>query len=73
MSTDVQLLQNEQGLCLSDGTVELCADFSHLLPRIKPHKLSAELVVRAAKIRDASMSLPALLMQLQGLGKIPFC
>ena len=72
MSTDVQLLQNEQGLCLSDGTVELCADFSHLLPRIKPQKLSAELVVRAAKIRDAKHEPARVVDATAGLGEDSF-
>lgn len=72
MSTDVQLFQNEQGLCLSDGTVELCADFSHLLPRIKPQKLSAELVVRAAKIRDAKHKPARVVDATAGLGEDSF-
>lgn len=49
----LDLRQTERGLTLTDGSLELCADFSHLLPRIKQGAVQRELLVKAARIKGA--------------------
>jgi len=46
------LLRDADGLYLESGGMRLRADFSHLLPRLSPHALNRELLVRAARMRD---------------------
>ena len=46
------LLPEEDGLSLFDGKMTLRGDFTHMLHRLTPGKLSSELLVRAAKLRD---------------------
>ena len=46
------LLPDEDGLSLFDGKMTLRGDFTHMLSRLMPGKLPAELLVRAAKLRD---------------------
>lgn len=47
----LELAYRADVLTLSDGTMDLCADFSRMLPRIKPGRLQKELLVRAARCR----------------------
>ena len=49
MNADVELVQKEYGLVLTDGTLELLGDYTKLLKRIKPDLLYKELLVRAAE------------------------
>lgn len=59
-SADMPVLHlSKDGLSLvSDGQV-LMGDFSRLIPRLRPNNLSQELLVRAAKIKDAEGALHA--------------
>lgn len=68
---ELKLLQTEHGLTLTDGTLELTGDFTRLLPRLKANNLTGELVVRAARIRNASMPL-TVLDATAGLGEDSF-
>ncbi len=54
------LARDERGLFLTDGTLELRADFSSLARRAAPHAVSRELVVRAAKLKSAASPLSVL-------------
>ncbi len=47
----LKLLDQEEGLVLTDGTLELTADFARDLHRVKRGNLQRELLVRAAKIK----------------------
>lgn len=47
----LELRRNEAGLSLVGDGMELRADFADLLPRIKPGRLSGELLVKAAKLK----------------------
>lgn len=47
----LQLVQTEEGLALTDGTMLLIADFTHMIPRLKQGALQCELLVRAARVR----------------------
>ena len=49
----LELRRGAEGLVLSDGHMELCADFSRMAPRLRPSNLHRELVVRAAKLKPA--------------------
>lgn len=51
---DTSLRRNEQGLALVGDGMVLRGDFSQLLPRIRKGRLSSELLVRAAKVRDCA-------------------
>ena len=51
MNADVELVQKEYGLVLTDGKLELFGDYSKLLKRIKPSVLYKELLIRAVKIK----------------------
>ncbi len=55
-----QLCSDGEGLYLSSDGQVLRGDFERMLPRIKPGRLSSELLVRAAKIKDATEPLTAL-------------
>lgn len=61
------LRRTEHGLALSDGTMELCGDFSAMAARLRPDKLSRELLVRAAKIKGAAA--PVAIDATAGLGE----
>ena len=65
------LRRDENGLFLTDGRLELRGDFTQLLPRIRPDRLSRELLVRAAKIKHLS-SAPTLVDATAGLGEDSF-
>ena len=51
-SFDLALVPEADGLSLFDGKMTLPGDFSHMLPRLMPGKLSSELLVRAAKLKS---------------------
>ena len=53
---EATLRRGEQGLELVSGPMAIRADYAHLLPRLKPNRLSGELLVRAAKIKGAASS-----------------
>ena len=53
------LVRDEDGLSLHSDDQVLRGDFTRMLPRIKAGNLSKELLVRAAKIKDASDTLHA--------------
>lgn len=50
----VKLVRDERGLALVGGGMELRCDLTRMLPRIKPGKLSHELLVKAAKVKGAT-------------------
>lgn len=52
----LELREADDGLTLTDGTMELRADFSQLLPRVRPDRLSHELLVRAARLKGEGAS-----------------
>lgn len=47
----LDLVETAKGLTLTDGTMELCADFSRMLPRLRQGRLQQELLVKAAKVK----------------------
>ena len=55
------------GLTLTDGTLSLQADFTHMLPRLKPQNLGGEMLVKAAKMKD--IPCPTLIDATAGLGE----
>ena len=59
----VQLVQTDDGLTLTDGTLSLCPNFEHALARTAPGKLSKELLIKAAKLK--------ILTQMGSLGAAP--
>lgn len=46
---DMQLRRTSEGLALVAPGMQLCGDFSHLLPRVRSRRLQRELLVRAVK------------------------
>ena len=48
-----RLVELPEGLTLTNGTMELRADFTRMVPRINPNKVHQELLVKAAKIKGA--------------------
>lgn len=46
------LTRMEEGLALVAGEQVLMGDFTRMLPRLKPGRLSGELLVKAAKIKS---------------------
>lgn len=53
LEAGLELESGADGLALSDGHMSICGDFSHMLPRLKPHNLKRELLVKAAKVKRA--------------------
>ena len=51
------LLHDEDGVFLSNGAMELRADFTHMLARMRPENLKRELMLRAAGIRNGRAEL----------------
>ena len=47
----LDLVEAPEGLTLTDGSMELRADFAQMLPRLKQGRLQKELLVRAAKTK----------------------
>jgi 16S rRNA (guanine1516-N2)-methyltransferase len=64
---NLQLTKTPAGLVLTDRTLELRGDFTRLLPRLKQGVLQRELLVRAAKIKNAEH--PIALDATAGLGE----
>lgn len=46
-----RLVELPEGLTLTNGTIELRADFTRMIARINPNKVHQELLVKAAKIK----------------------
>ena len=71
------LTQTPEGLALVQNDLTLMVDFCDMLERIKPHKLSQELLVKAAKIKQkptasATASRPCAIDATAGLGQDSF-
>lgn len=47
----LELIGKPEGLTLTDGTMELRADFGRMLPRLKQGRLQQELLVKAARTK----------------------
>ena len=47
----LELIGKSEGLTLTDGTMELRADFTRMLPRLKQGRLQQELLVKAARTK----------------------
>ena len=58
-TADLTLRLDESGLALLSDDQMLQGDFTRMLPRLKHHNLTGELLVRAAKIKDAAHELLA--------------
>ena len=56
---ELRMIAYEAGLTLTDGRLELRADFSSMLPRIRQGSLQRELLVKAAKQKNADHPLRA--------------
>ena len=63
----LELLRDERGLALVADGVELRGDFSRMLPRLRPDRLSRELLVRAARVRGVES--PVAVDATAGLGE----
>ena len=66
----LELREGPEGLTLTDGTMELRADFSQLLPRVRPDRLAHELLVRAARLKGEGV--PRVFDATAGLGEDSF-
>ncbi len=51
MPDGLELRESEVGLSLTDGSMELHTDFTHMLPRLRADRLHRELLVRAARLK----------------------
>lgn len=49
--TSLKINRTENGLVLTDGDMELCGDFTHMLPRAKQSNLEKEMLVKAVRIK----------------------
>ncbi len=47
----LDLLCEDGALTLTDGTMTLSVDFASMLPRVRPDRLSGELLVKAARVK----------------------
>lgn len=56
----LMLFRDADGLALSDGTMTLRADFSHMAARLRPDNLSREMLVRATRLKRCSEALTAI-------------
>lgn len=59
MNTKPHLELRPEGLTLTDGELELRADFTVSLPRLKYNNLTHEFIVKAAKIKESDRELIA--------------
>ena len=50
----LDLVERAEGLTLTDGAMELRADFSRMVPRLKQGRLQHELLVKAARVKGVS-------------------
>lgn len=57
--SDVKLVETEKGLTLCGDGMEVRGDFSKMLPRIQSGKVQGEMLVKAAKIKNATGLLTA--------------
>lgn len=62
-----ELRDDGQGLALAGGGMVLRAEFTRLLPRLRPDRLGRELLVRAARMRGAEV--PTAVDATAGLGE----
>lgn len=53
------LTESEKGLCLKAGGLVLRPDFEDMIPRLKPSNLGGEIIVKAARFKNAGYSLIA--------------
>ena len=65
-----ELRDDGQGLALAGGGMVLRAEFTRLLPRLRPDRLGRELLVRAARMRGAEV--PTAVDATAGLGEDSF-
>ena len=63
----LELRQEPDDLVLTDGSLELRADFSRMLPRLKPGVLQHELLVKAARLKGVDE--PTAIDATAGLGE----
>ena len=64
----LQLLEDENGLYLTDGKLVYRPDLTHMIPRVKKGIIGTELLVRAARLKDMSGQ-PTLIDATAGLGE----
>ena len=67
----LELIGKSEGLTLTDGTMELRADFDRMLPRLKQGCLQQELLVKAARAKGIECH--GRLMPRQALARIRCC
>lgn len=67
LAAGLELLRDADGLALAGGGMVLRADFSALLPRLRPDRLGRELLVRAARVRGVEA--PTAVDATAGLGE----
>ncbi len=53
------LFHSDNGLCLMSGDLTLLPDFEDMLPRLRPSNLNSEIVVKAARFKNADHPLVA--------------
>ncbi|MBM6774587.1 class I SAM-dependent methyltransferase [Olsenella profusa] len=64
---DVELVRRADGLALVGDGMELMADLTRMLPRLRPDRLGRELLVRAARVRGVES--PTAVDATAGLGE----
>lgn len=68
----MELAHDKDGrLALTDGATMLVGDFCRLRPRLQPHALNRELLIRAARLKDAEGT-PVAIDACAGLGEDGF-
>ena len=55
VSENLKLIETDAGLCLTDGRLELMADFRDMLPRLKQSNLEHEMIIKAVRIKSQDM------------------
>ena len=53
------LTESENGLCLKAGGLTLRPDFEDMIPRLRPSNLGGEIIVKAARFKNADYPLIA--------------
>lgn len=69
--SEPRLVRDADGLALVAGSMRLAGDFSRLLPRVRQGRLSHELLVRAARLKDGPAR-PRAVDATAGLGEDAF-
>ena len=64
----LKLVDESDGLALTDGHMSIRGDFKRMLPRLKPQNLHRELLVKAAKVKTVEGELPRAIDATAGLG-----